>query len=363
MPAHVAIIGAGPAGSAAAIVLARAGLKVTLIEQHRFPRDKVCGECMSAVGIDVLEKIGLSKELLELQPAIFTHAAIHAPDGASVRLPLPRPMWGLSRERLDGLLLAIAGASGAAVLQPARCEGIESAEQPGLRIRLLDSNRVITLGVDRIMIADGKGALLPNPPPHTADFGIKAHFERVDGPRDTIELFGCDGLYGGLAAIEDGRWNAAFSVPAQRLKSHRGNVATLFAEIVGENRTLRARLSGAKQIGPWLASPLPRFAVRDQWPPGVIAIGNAAAAIEPIGGEGMGLALQSAFSAASSLLHEDALDRPALMTRYRRLWRTRRPLCRTAALLVSRPGLVRSLVPIMASSPMLGRAGLRLLGK
>jgi hypothetical protein len=264
---------------------------------------------------------------------------------------------------LDGLLLETARASGAAVLQPARCEGIEPGGRPGLRIRLLDSNRVITLGVDRIMVADGKGALLPDPPPHTADFGIKAHFEGVAGPRDTIELFGCNGLYGGLAAIEEGCWNAAFSVPAERLKIHRGNVAALFAEIAGENRTLCARLSGAHQIGPWLASPLPRFAVRDQWPPGVIAIGNAAAAIEPIGGEGMGLALQSAFSAASSLLHADAVDGSALSDRYHRLWRTRRPFCRTAALLVSRPGLVRSLVPIMASSPMLGRAGLRLLGK
>ena len=329
MGAHVAIIGAGPAGSAAAIVLARAGRRVTLIEQHRFPRDKVCGECMSANGIEVLNKIGLAKELLQLNPAVFTHAAIHAPDGASVRLPLPRRMWGLSRQRLDGFLLAAAGVSGAAVLQPARCEGIESGAQPELRIRLLDSNRVITLGVDRIMVADGKGALLPDPPPHTADFGIKAHFEGIDGPRDTIELFGCNGLYGGVAAIEDGRWNAAFSVPAERLKSHRGDVAALFAEIVGENRTLRARLSGAQQIGQWLASPLPRFAVRHNWPPGVIAIGNAAAAIEPIGGEGMGLALQSAFSAASSLLHTDELDRPALKDRYRRLWRTRRPLCRT----------------------------------
>jgi flavin-dependent dehydrogenase len=363
MAAHVAIIGAGPAGSAAAIVLARAGRRVTLIEQHRFPRDKVCGECMSADGIDVLEKIGIAKELLQLNPAVFTYAAIHAPDGASVRLPLPRPMWGLSRERSDGLLLETARASGAAVLQPARCEGIEPGGRPGLRIRLLDSNRAITLGVDRIMVADGKGALLPDPPPHTADFGIKAHFEGVAGPRDTIELFGCNGLYGGLAAIEDGRWNAAFSVPAERLKGHRGNVAALFAEIAGENRTLRARLLGARQVGQWLASPLPRFAVRDDWPPGVIAIGNAAAAIEPIGGEGMGLALQSAFSAASSLLHADASDRSALSDRYRRLWRTRRPFCRTAALLVSRPGLVRSLVPIMASSPMLGRAGLRLLGK
>jgi flavin-dependent dehydrogenase len=363
MTAHVAIIGAGPAGSFAAILLARAGRQVTLIEQHRFPRDKVCGECLSADGIDALDQIGLSSELLTLRPVVFTHAAIHAPDGASVRLALPRPMWGISRHRLDGFLLETARASGATVLQPARCEGIEAGTPAGLRIRLLDSNRVIAAKADRVILADGKGSLLSNPPPRTRDFGIKAHFDGVDGPRDTIELFGCNGLYGGLAAIEDGRWNAAFSVPADRLKKHRGDVAALFAQIVEENPTLRARMSAARKVGQWLASPLPRFGVQDPWPNRVIAVGNAAAAIEPIGGEGMGLALQSALAAVSSLLDEEETRSTALPEPYRRLWRTRRPSCRTAAMLVSRPALVRSLIPILAASPMLGRAGLRLLGK
>ena len=49
--APIVVIGAGPAGSVAAALLARAGLDVILIEQHRFPRDKVCGECLSALGI------------------------------------------------------------------------------------------------------------------------------------------------------------------------------------------------------------------------------------------------------------------------------------------------------------------------
>jgi flavin-dependent dehydrogenase len=363
MAARVAIIGAGPAGSAAAIVLARGGRRVTLIEQHRFPRDKVCGECLSADGIAALEQIGLSKELLQFDPVVLTHAAIHAPDGASVRLPLPRPMWGISRQQLDGFLLDTARASGATVLQPARCEEIAGGTPAELRIRLLDSNRVITEQADQIILADGKGSLLNDPPPRTQDFGIKAHFVGIDGPRDTIELFGCNGLYGGLAAIEDRRWNAAFSVPAERLRSHRGDVAALFAEIVGENRTLGERLSRAHQVGRWLASPLPRFAVQDRWPSGVLAVGNATAAIEPIGGEGMGLAIKSAFAAASSILHPAATDGAMLADRYRRLWRTRRPFCRTAAMLVSRPALVRPLIPIMAASPLLGRFALRLLGK
>ena len=113
------------------------------------------------------------------------------------------------------------------------------------------------------------------------------------------------GSYGGLAAIEGDRWNAAFSVPAARLKQHRGDVDALFAEIARENPMLAARLAPRERVGEWLASPLPRFSVRRTWPPAVIPVGNAAAALEPIGGEGMGLAMRSAELAAQMLRARD----------------------------------------------------------
>src|SRR5437762_8132190 len=97
MPAAT-IIGAGPAGSIAAVVLARAGWNVALIEQHRFPRDKVCGECISALGMNVLERLDLAGGL---NPRKLIHSALVAPDGTTAFVPLLRPMWGLSRAALD----------------------------------------------------------------------------------------------------------------------------------------------------------------------------------------------------------------------------------------------------------------------
>lgn len=356
---RVAIIGAGPAGSAAAILLARGGCDVTLIEQHRFPRDKVCGECLSADGIAALGRLGLASQVMELGTVAFTHAAIHGPNGRSVRLPLPRPMWGLSRGKFDAFLLESARAAGAAILQPARCEAVASGVRPSVRLRMLDSNRLTKLEVDRVIVADGKGALLRRTSP-SGDFGIKAHFKDVDGPRDTIELFGCNGLYGGLAAIEDGKWNAAFSVPAERLRELQGNVAAVFDQIVEENRILKKRLLAARRVSDWIASPLPRFSVQNHWPANVLPAGNAAAALEPIGGEGMGLALCSAERAAAVVL--DGNPTP-LLRQYRRLWGIRRPSYRAAALLVSRPQLAGSIAPLLRASPSLAQLGLRWLGK
>src|SRR3954452_13866214 len=112
-PRDATVIGAGPAGSAAALLLARQGWDVTLIEQHRFPRDKDCGECLSALGIDVLRRAGLVDRIALLEPVVLRRTVLHAPDGARVELPLPRPMWGVSRRALDSALLDGAREAGA----------------------------------------------------------------------------------------------------------------------------------------------------------------------------------------------------------------------------------------------------------
>lgn len=359
-----AIIGAGPAGSAAALLLARKGHRVTLIEQHRFPRDKVCGECLSATGIAALERMGLTDRLRRLGPTVLTGAAVHGADGSSFQLPLPRPMWGISRAAFDSFLIGAASEAGATVLQPARCEAILSGAPVRLRIRRTGCSESETMLVEQAIVADGKGALGGAPPVRTDDFGIKAHFENVDGPRDVIELFGCDGLYGGLAAVEGNRWNAAFSVPAARLRRHRGDLAAVFAQIAKENRTLSRRVAGARRVSDWIAAPLPRFSVRMPGNGGTIPVGNAAAALEPIGGEGMGLALRSAELLAHSI---DTADRPqpphVLAGTYRALWRVRRPACRLAASIVSRPVLAARLLQILRGSGPLAEAALRLMGK
>jgi flavin-dependent dehydrogenase len=361
------VIGAGPAGCVAALVLARAGVEVTLVEQHRFPRDKVCGECLSALAIHTLETLGIARLLAELRPAVLREASIYTTADARYRLPLPRPMWGISRSALDAFLLGQAVSAGARVMQPARCEGVD--DKPGaIRVRDLRANEVQTIQADWVIVADGKGLQSLSPAPPTGDFGIKAHFRDVDGPRDAIELFGVNGAYGGLAAVEGATWNAAFSVPVAQLRGCGGNIDGLFQSIRRENPCLNRRMSGARRIGEWLASPLPRFGVRRHWPAGVIPVGNAAAAIEPIGGEGMGLAIASAELAARHLLKHgtsgsSAVARAELFSRYERLWRIRRAACRLAAMVVSRPHVSRLLLPFLNIVPATRAVSMSLLGK
>ncbi len=364
----VTVIGAGPAGSLAALLLARRGWAVTLIEQHRFPRDKVCGECLSALGLEVLNRAGLTSGIEALGAVTLPTAGLHAADGTSTTLPLPRPMAGLSRLAFDLFLLNAARAAGIVIRQPMRCEFVASAGRPELRTRDLTDNTVQTLSPSFVIIANGKALAQRTRVSTATQLGIKAHFAGVDGPRDAIELFGCDGCYGGLAPIEDGRWNAAFSVPAYRVRAVGGDLGLLLTELCAENRMLGRRVSKATPLGPILASSLPRHRVVDHWPSRTIPIGNSAAALEPIGGEGMGLALRSAELAVEALADGikswSESGAITLRARYRTLWRTRRPACRIGGSLASWPiGASLAARLVGAGKGRLGRIALALVGK
>ncbi|WP_428938684.1 NAD(P)/FAD-dependent oxidoreductase [Fontivita pretiosa] len=352
---HVAVIGAGPAGSVSALLLARSGIDVTLIEQHRFPRDKVCGECLSTLGIDVLSRLRLLADLQHLAPRSLRRVMLFPPDARSIELALPRPMLGVSRRALDHLLLQAARDAGARIVQPARCESLKP-----LRLRTLDDNRTKTLHADLIVLANGRGQ-------PSGDFGVKAHFIGVNAPPDTIALFGVQGHYGGIAPIEADRWNLAFSVPAARIRHFAHNYDRLLQTIMLENRHLGRWMSGARRTSDWLVSPLPRSAVRDDWSDRVIPVGNAAAAIEPIGGEGIGLAMRSAELAAGNILAavqgDHRVDVQQLRSEYRKLWGWRGPVCRGAAIAISNPPLARLLAQCLAPGDPIIASVLRAIGK
>jgi len=351
MPSAI-VIGGGPAGSVAAFVLAKAGWQVTLVEQHRFPRDKVCGECISALGVACLERLGLFHAIVRAGAVALGATILHTTAGSSTRIELPRQMWGLSRNVFDTTLLNAARDAGSSILQPARFEGFENS---AIRIRDLESNEIRTLQADRVIIADGKP-----PKRRWRDFGIKAHFEGISGPANAIELFGCQGLYGGLAPIEDHHWNIAFSVPTRRLKQFSGDVDAMFEKIRSDNPKLNERLTGATRITRWLSSPLPRFRARALLNPNIVRVGNAAAALEPIGGEGMGLAMTSAEQAANAVI-DDKLD--LLDSQYKSLWEFRQLSSRLAALVVSRPSLLRPSILLLRPSTPIPQFSLALIGK
>ena len=327
------ILGGGPAGAVAGKRLLDRGLAVTLVEAKRFPRDKVCGECLSALGLATLDEVGLGDVLQSLQPASLRRSRIVTRRGRRLDLDLPAEMAGVTRSAMDAALLNAVQNAGATVIQPA----VGRLTTGGIEVRDLKTNEVQTLCPDVVVLADGKSSFDDGPPPATGDFGVKVHLRNVDLPTDTIALFGLRGHYVGVAPVSDGDglvWNLAMSVPAERLKRFGRDFDGLLSRCRSDNAALDVALGDATVAGNWLTCPLPRFAVRRDWPRNVIPIGNAAAALEPIGGEGMGLAMHSAMLGADAIASDVVEVLPA---RFDRLWRRRRAACRATAVLVSGP--------------------------
>ena len=344
----VVIVGAGLAGATAAILLARAGRDVALVEKKRFPRRKVCGECLAASNLPLLDALGVGDAFRAEAGAELRRVTLMR-GGAETSAPLPRSgvegaPWGraLGRDRLDALLLERARAEGARVLQPATVRAVDGA--PGAwrcEVRTAgrgdDASGTVDLRSPVLIDAHGSWESLASErevarPAHRGSdlLAFKANFSSAAHAPGTIGVLCLDGGYGGTVVAGDGSTVVAGCVRRDRLDALRAASPGLRAGdafgawLARECGGVRDALAGAAREGPWLASGPLRPGVRVGGDDGVLRIGNAGGEAHPILGEGMSMALQSAALLCARLLDPDAPDTPdplAVQRAYAADWR------------------------------------------
>jgi len=248
----IVIAGAGPAGSALAILLARRGLKVLLLEKSRFPRQKLCGEFLSPECWWSFERLGLSELIARTGGTEIRGACIVSPAGELVLADFPplsageRGGLGLSRFRLDHMLLEAAKAAGAEVIEGSKVtrvvrqagaiRGVEGVVRGSGTPQVFLAKIIVAADGRHSVIARELQALPPRRPAKRVLVAFGAHFTQVQGSDDRVELFLYPGGYGGLVRIEEGMTNLCFITEASVVRRCRGDVNRLLEQTMLQNR-------------------------------------------------------------------------------------------------------------------------------
>lgn len=344
--ASALIVGGGPAGAAAAIVLGEGGTRPVLIERSAGKRDIVCGGFLGWDALAALRRLGLDPDALGARPI----RRLRLIDGRRVvEADLPRAAAGLSRRRLDGAMFGLAERAGATVLR-----GRAARTLAGRRLRLDDGEEI---AADALFLATGKHELrgaaraIGDRP---VSVGLRATLPAMPDLAGTIELHLFDGGYAGLLVQEDDSVNLCLTVTRARMT---GRPEALVAELAAEAPRLGERLAAGMPASWEAVAGVPygwRARAGDE---DCYRLGDQAAVIASLAGDGIAIALASGAAAARACL---AGESPAAYQR-RFARRAARPVAIAEALrkLAAQPGRRRFMMGL-AGMPGVARAAARL---
>jgi flavin-dependent dehydrogenase len=314
MPDDVIVVGAGPAGAIAAIVLARAGARVRLLDRAVFPRDKMCGDSLNPGAIRLLARHGLDQAVtacgLPVEGMLLT-----GPGGAAVEGRYPGGVLGRSilRRDLDWLLLEAAIACGARVEQGVRVVGpVVDGAGASRTVRGVVAVGQTTRSVERrapvVIAADGRHSglafqlSLARHPTRPRRWAIGAYFENVGGLTPLGEMHVRRGAYIGVAAVPGGLTNACLVLPEVAARAVMRNPEAALGDRLSSDPQLSRRFATARRVTK--ASVLGPLAVETTGAglPGLLLAGDAAGFIDPMTGDGLRIAMRGGELAAAAAL-------------------------------------------------------------
>ncbi len=350
----VAIAGAGPAGSFAAAILARAGLRVRVFDRARFPRPKLCGDTLNPGALAVLRRHVDVTSLLDASDPI-TGMLLTGPGGVRVRGEYGPAIAGraITRRVLDQWLLERAIDAGASIEQDVVIRDVATKDgriagvvTGGRNDRALTHPARLVIAADgrRSAIAIGRG--LSRQPAQPRRWAIGGYFTDVRGNSTLGEMHVRRGHYIGVAPVPGGLTNACLVVPGDRDDLPLARPAEALDRMVRTDPELADRFANARSVAPPVMLGPMAVDATAAGEPGLLLAGDAAGFIDPMTGDGLRLALMGAEIAAevargvidgSIPLDRAHLD---LAARRRRAFAAKWRFNRTLRSLVASPGSV-----------------------
>ena len=354
----VVVVGAGPAGAVVARELALAGTTVLLVDRRRFPRNKVCGGCLSARTVEQLGQLGLDKAVNQLGGKAL-HRLKLGGWGHLVSLPLPGGI-SISRSALDATLVNSALAAG--VEFRSLCHAEMGKAYDGFRSVILRSRTKLEVMASLVIDASGLGdSLVFDSEPERVDsanshrIGCSAILDH-SGDRyesGTIHMAIGMGGYVGVVRVEGDRLNVAAALDPDLIRLHGVGVAVSYVL----DAACFEPIQGLDSV-PWKGTPPmmqePKWLAKER----LFAIGDASGYVEPFTGEGIGWAIHSATLLAPLALKAIKSWNPSMAAdwvslRRGELARAQRD-CRWFAWALRHPFIARGVLRSIESMPVLG---------
>jgi flavin-dependent dehydrogenase len=327
----IAVIGGGPAGSTAALYLARKGFRTCIIETRGFPRETLCGEFLSREVVRIIEDLQLTKEFQSLNPNPITTFRYCPEDGRTFASNLKFTAYGLKRGSFDTMLLTEAERAGAVLYQPMTVEQVIKIEG-GYAILLSGPDGKVQIKSRYVAGAYGKSNPLDKMLHRNVSerrshlIGVKFHIHKKyfrSMPDHEIHLYTGQKMYCGANMVNDDTVtlcflesrSAADAPPRTRIRELIKNNPH-FSELVSPD------FAGMLESFPIYGTPGIYFGPKHQIENGIFMIGDAAQVIAPLAGDGIGMAMESA--QILSMVMEEAYKKEqsaeSLSQIYRDLW-------------------------------------------
>jgi geranylgeranyl reductase family protein len=338
MPREVAtdvlVLGAGPAGSAAATTIARNGLNVALVDRFEFPREKVCGDALIPDALNAIRCLGL-EQTVKAEARRLGGVRVYAPNGAYVFLQ--GQCASLPRRRLDQILRDNAIRAGAAFFAPYELKRpCCTSRITGAILQNRSSGEELTISAPITVLATGAGiegidlfGVTDRREPSAV--ALRAYFEAPPALSDRFDHL-CISYdrsvapgYGWIFPGPHGTFNVGVGrFFDRRTRSSSHNITRLWKAFIERFEPARELVTNSRQASPLKGAPLrTAMAGSKLSKPGLLVIGEAAGMTYPFSGEGIGKAMASGIIAGE------------LIARFRR---ERLPLAGTGAVYAERLG-------------------------
>ncbi len=335
----VIVVGGGPAGSSCATLLAEHGLKVLLLDRAKFPREKICGECINPRIWPLLEILGIGSVVRECARPPIGSIVIRNSVGTQLNIPIPpnkhKPFVAIRRSAFDEILLRRAVRAGAIVLESTRVTDIRWGVRWSIVARTTGDNKEWSVTCDELVGADGRNSLVARwvaraqlaharwssrQPDQPDRVGVQWHTSPQPSVGSDLEMLLFDGGYCGIVNVDESVANVAMVVDAGIAQMALSNLPLFLGKTLWKTAEDRHRFQDVTPVdGIRTTAPITPRAINKPSPHARF-IGDALQVVEPFTGQGVYFAVRDGVEAAWNILKErnatPGFARPAPANRF-----------------------------------------------